>query len=384
MKKYILKILISVLILLSSLSVFAGIDYAQETPETKAKKFGVAFPVPELGNCASVSECRTYCEDQTHKDACVTFAKKKGFYQETETDPNRQTLLLAAKTELGCSSEESCKEICEKEENFEKCRTFAEKNGLESGPKNPGDKKILEKAKEILGCDSPESCKIICEQEANREKCSEFAKQTGLEGGKKRVGPGGCDSEDSCKAYCEKNPEECRKFGGGPSVNDKDRKGPGGCDSEESCKRYCSEHPDECKDGNREKENREPKDKKFSQPGPGGCDSEESCKKYCEEHPNECGNKNRQNNNSIEPRNDSPSEDYCRTHPDECRKKEMKIENRQPNENRPSPPEERRGEDKPPEISPANGGERPPGEEVKGVSTEIAFFTQIMNYLLGK
>lgn len=385
MKKYFLNILASFLFCFFVASFFIKIGYAQETPETKTKKYGVTFPVTELGNCASVSECRTYCEDQTHKDACVTFAKKKGFYQETEIDPKRETLMQAAKTELGCSSEQSCKEMCRLETNFEKCRAFAEKNGLESGPKNPGDKKIMEKAKEILGCDSPESCKAICEQEANREKCSEFAKQTGLEGGKKRVGPGGCNSEDSCKEYCEKNPEECKKFGGGPSSEDKNRKGPGGCDSEESCKKYCDEHPDECKNENREKgKDNGPREGKFAQPGPGGCDSEESCKKYCEEHPNECGNKDRQNNPGIEQRNGPPPEDYCRTHPDECRRKEMKIEDRQPNENRPSPPEDRRGEDKLPEINPANEGERPPGEEVKGISTEISFFTHIMNYLLGK
>lgn len=379
MKKNILKILISVLILLSTLSVFAGISYAQETPETKAKKFGVAFPVAELGNCASVSECRTYCEDQTHRDACVTFAKKKGFYKEPEVDTKRQALIQSAKTELGCTSEESCKEICQQEANFEKCRAFAEKNGLENGPRNPGDRKILEKAKEILGCDSKESCKAICEQEANKDKCSEFAKQTGLEGGNRRVGPGGCNSEESCKAYCEKNPEECKKFGGGPPSGDKDKKGPGGCDSEESCKKYCNEHPDECKNESKEKgkDDDRLRDGKFGQPGPGGCDSEESCKKYCEEHPNECGNKDK--------------EDYCQTHPDECRKKEMEIQIRQQNINRETEKEKRefqqegqRRDDRPPKIRPENQGEKSPQEEVKGVSTEIAFFTQIINYLLGK
>ena len=77
MKKYIFSIIVPFLLLIISLSVFVRISSAQETSEDKAKKFGVAFPVAELGNCASVSECRTYCEDQTHRDACVSFAKKK-------------------------------------------------------------------------------------------------------------------------------------------------------------------------------------------------------------------------------------------------------------------------------------------------------------------
>ena len=361
MKKYIFSILVPFLLLIISLSIFARISVAQETSEDKAKKFGVAFPVAELGNCASVSECRTYCEDQTHKDACVSFAKKKGFYKEPEVDTKRQALIQSAKVELGCNSEESCKEICQQEANFEKCQSFAEKNGLETGQKNPGDKKVLEKAKEILGCDSPTSCKAICEQEANKDKCSEFAKQAGLEGGKRRVGPGGCDSEDSCKAYCEKNPDECKKFGGSPSSDDKNRKkGPGGCDSDESCKKYCAEHPDECGAG--DKPNPEEQQRNIT----GG-----------------------------------PPEDFCKTNPDECRKKEMEIKNRQQNINQETEkerkqfqPEERRFENKPPEIRRENEGanrppenrvenisERRPPEEIKGASTEMTFFNQIVNFL---
>ncbi len=390
MKKYIFTIT-AVLFATISLLVFVRVSFAQESSEDKAKKFGVTFPVLELGNCTSVSECRTYCEDQTHRDACVNFAKKKGFYKEEEINSKRQSLMQAAKNELGCNLEESCKAICQQEANFEKCRAFAEKNGLEEGQKNPGDKKVLEKAKEILGCDSPSSCKAVCEQESNREKCSEFAKQTGLEGGKRRVGPGGCDSEDSCKLYCEKNQEECRKFGGGPPSDDKNRKkGPGGCDSEESCKKYCSEHPNECKGENKDvrdiKNDGKPgDDDKLRQMGPGGCNSEESCKKYCQEHPNECGNKDEPNQERLQRNlNEGPPEDFCKTNPDECRRKEIEKERKQ------FQPEERRMENKPPtenrppENRIENNNELQPPEDVKGVSTEMAFFNKIINFLLGK
>jgi len=371
MKKYIFSIIIPFLFLTISLSVFVNISFAQEESEDKAKKFGIAFPVVELGNCSSVSECRTYCEDQTHRDTCVTFAKKKGFYKEPEVDTKRQALIQSAKAELGCTSEESCKTICQQEANFEKCRSFAEKNGLETGQKNPGDKKVIEKAKEILGCDSKESCKAICEQEANRDKCSEFAKQTGLEGGNRRVGPGGCNSEESCKKYCTENPDECKK------ENDDPRRGnkPG------------------------------PEGEKINRKGPGGCDSEESCKKYCAENPNECGAGNKPDPEGLR-RNvtGGPPEDFCKNNPEECRKKEMEIQNRQQNINQEAEkerkqfqPEERRFENKPPEIRRENEGanrppenraenmgERRPAEDVKGASTEMTFFNQIVNFLLGK
>src|SRR3989338_723893 len=185
MKKNILSMLLIFLAGFVWLS-FNKVIYAQVNPEEQVKKYQVTFPIVELGNCVSFSACRTYCNDTANSDACIAFAKKKGFYKEQRIDAKKQALIQTAKTELGCDSESSCRATCEQEANFEKCQKFAQKNGLDEGQKdqkNPADKAILQKAKTILGCDSPTSCKSICEQETNREKCSEFAKQAGLEGG---------------------------------------------------------------------------------------------------------------------------------------------------------------------------------------------------------
>jgi hypothetical protein len=179
------------LTVLASVSVFA-----QETPEQAARKHGVTFPIVELGNCADFSSCRSYCDDPVHNEACVAFAKKKGFYKENALSQKQEELLNKAKSELGCTTPDACRELCHRQENFDKCSQFAQKNGLEGGHQNdPGKREIIQKAKEILGCDSEVSCRTVCEQEANRDKCSQFAKTAGLRGGEHRVGPGGCSSE---------------------------------------------------------------------------------------------------------------------------------------------------------------------------------------------
>ncbi|QQG44433.1 MAG: hypothetical protein HYW86_00760 [Candidatus Roizmanbacteria bacterium] len=301
---------------------------AQEASEANAKKFGISFPVAELGNCASVSECKTYCDDSANRTQCIAFAKKKGFYKEEKLDDKKREMIQTAKDSLGCSDEESCKVVCSKEENYEKCSQFAKKNGFE-GPKrqNPGDKKIIQKAKEILGCTSEESCKSICEQDNNKDKCSEFAKQTGLGGGIRRVGPGGCNSEESCRSYCEKNEDECRKFGGGggpPPGSTGKMQGPGGCNSEESCRSYCEKNPEECKKfggGSPDRQGQPPPE--AQRRGPGGCDSEESCKSYCEKNPQECGGKRdegeRRGFDQSGFNQSESKEDFCRKNPDKCR-----------------------------------------------------------------
>lgn len=202
-----------------------------DTPQ----KYGITFPIVELGSCTNFAACRMYCDDPTHSTECIAFAKKKGFYKEPVPQAEMTKVVEEAKTELGCDSEESCKTFCSQEANFQKCSNFAKKNGLQGGIKNTVDSSsTLAKAKEILGCTSVDTCKTFCSQEANIQKCSDFAKQAGLRGGEQKVGPGGCTSEETCKAFCASpvNSQLCgqfeaginpssstgQKFGGSPSA----------------------------------------------------------------------------------------------------------------------------------------------------------------------
>lgn len=196
-----------------------GTPVTGETPQ----KYGITFPVAELGNCADFASCRTYCDDPTHSTECIAFAKKKGFYKEP-TQADMTKVVASAKTELGCDSEDSCKSFCSQDVNFQKCSDFAKKAGLQGGVKSAASSNpTLAKAKEILGCTSVDACKTFCSEDANKQKCSDFAKQAGLRGGEQKVGPGGCTSEDTCKAFCSSpvNSQLCGQFKAGinPSSN---------------------------------------------------------------------------------------------------------------------------------------------------------------------
>src|SRR5256885_2273465 len=84
--------------------VFATLTRAMENESSPgaSQKYGITFPVAELGNCGSLAECRAYCQVEANHQACADFAKRKGFYKDKS-----QTLLADAKTELGCDSEMS-------------------------------------------------------------------------------------------------------------------------------------------------------------------------------------------------------------------------------------------------------------------------------------
>lgn len=205
---------------LTALSVFMSFLFfftlavSAETQSTQSAttKIKITFPVLELGNCPDLKSCKTYCEGVTHKDVCIAFAKKQGFYKEPPVDEKKQGILNAAKTDLGCVSPDTCRALCALPENVTKCRTFGEKYHVAVIQKTTQENPTLQKAKEILGCTSAETCKQLCRDETNHEKCSQFAKQAGVPGGRKISGPGGCDSAENCKTFCTNHPAECLHF----------------------------------------------------------------------------------------------------------------------------------------------------------------------------
>src|SRR3989339_1560043 len=88
------------------LSFIASFIMAISANAQDAAKYGITFPVSELGSCADYSSCRTFCEDPLNQNACINFAKKKGFYREPEVAGSKKEQIIGiAKKELGCDSE---------------------------------------------------------------------------------------------------------------------------------------------------------------------------------------------------------------------------------------------------------------------------------------
>lgn len=222
--------MLPLLILAVSVAVsFVIIAQAQTEPtddEIAAK--GIAFPIAELGNCGSKSECHDYCNKPANIEACVQFAQAHGLMnkEEAERGLKFQKRLLSGQTPGGCKSAESCKSFCSEPANLETCIKFAEEHGI----KHEKEKTeiavkfaALVKAGETPGgCGSKEECEKYCSGEANRETCIAFGQKLGFMDEKKAElfrktggkGPGGCDSEESCRAYCNDpgNQEACFKF----------------------------------------------------------------------------------------------------------------------------------------------------------------------------
>jgi len=315
---------------------------AQENP------FNIQFPINELGSCASLDECRDYCNNPTNSEACFSWAESQGIAVERPHDGEEEPINNGPG---GCTTPRECHSYCEDERNMEECVNFAVSEGYMS----------QEEADKILrggpgGCQGERECDAYCRNPQNSEKCIDFAVAEGFmtaeeadrikahirgdfdrdfgpgpigpgdfddhgpEINKERVlevlaqqgGPGGCANFGECEAFCNNpaNDEECFDFavehdlfGGDAEEIERfktlrETEGPGGCRGFE-CKAYCDGpgHESECLDFAVEhgliRAEEAQRIKGFMQAtldgGPGGCRGR-ACEEYCNnpEHRDEC------------------------------------------------------------------------------------------------
>src|SRR3989344_5459853 len=261
------------------IAAFATTAYAKSI-------FDIEYPITELGGCTDKTSCKAYCDVSEHQNACEDFAASYGVGSAKEKQKERMDRKEIAMKDGGpgnCATntadpEKSCRTYCDTPESMNECVTYGKSHGLLKGQE-------LEEAEKVVkalaggvalpeGCTSGESCKQMCEEPKNvgiARAWFAFAEKAGLL-------PPHVDRAQAEKVFklieegkapfkspkdfkqCE-NPvsdeimEKCLKFGEEndlipPSdlemIKKTGGKGPGGCRGKEQCDTYCSEHQDEC------------------------------------------------------------------------------------------------------------------------------------------
>lgn len=293
-KKFLLPFLVLGIGLTVSYAIFVRAQTAAEPgyEDEEVAIHGITFPVPELGNCTSKDECRAYCNEPTHMDECIKFAKEHGLMNKDEADKSEKfrELLTSGGGPGGCTNPRDCQTFCSDVVNLEVCVKFAKEHGFKDQNVDQGEK-ILNYIKSggqtPGGCTSKDACEKYCSDFAHAQECFEFAQKAGItqvQGGvpgkaegrfaggippgqfqkfleaiKNGQTPGGCKSKEECETYC-KDPahrEECLSFAEKAGFVSHDQAelgkssgfaGPGGCNSPESCRDWCNapEHHEEC------------------------------------------------------------------------------------------------------------------------------------------
>jgi len=221
----------------------------------------ISYPIPELGNCGSEEECKTYCDNVENLEKCIEFAEENDLMSKEELEQAKKVLpyLLSGETPGGCKGKEECDAYCRKEENLEECIEFALKIGDISEEEAEMARKVGGKGPG--GCRGPVECDAYCNKDENMMECVEFAYQHGMideeeyeiikkTGGK---GPGGCKGEEECEDYCKEHEEECMKFAEEYGLMPKEDVRRGEMSKEEECMFKCISEsgidPRECRPG---------------------------------------------------------------------------------------------------------------------------------------
>jgi len=331
---------ITIAIPLLGILLAGGVVLAQESATSRdsvSEGPKITFPIAELGNCASKDECKAYCDDPTHVDACLSFASSHKLMKSGDVEKARK--LAVMKGPGGCEGL-ACKAYCNDSEHADECIAFAQEHKLISA-KDVRIAQVIKSGGGPGGCDSMSACWNYCSDAAHGDECSRFARDNGLEPPRphlpsgvpsreqidqkvdregpridkekarhilsEKSGPGGCKTMDECKDYCEADGhmDACMRFAqenGLMSLDDVARAkkfvnqpGPGGCRGN-ACRAYCEDesHADECaafavEHGFMSKEEAAHVKKFHNIKGPGGC-AGEACKTYCEDqsHREEC------------------------------------------------------------------------------------------------
>lgn len=260
---------------------------ASTTTDNGSPAINIAFPIPELGNCTSKDDCKNYCNDSSHIQACIDFAKSHGLMNSQEAGMAKKfsQALRGGAGPGGCTTPEQCQNFCSDISNLQVCLDFAKSHGIT----NDDTRQALKIQAYIQGggkmpgnCTSKESCEKYCGDFSHAEECYNFAKSAGIiqnqgasqaneqgpspemmqkftELAQQGLTPGQCKTKDDCENYCQdaSHRQECVDFGvkvgfikpdQAQKIIGLDGKGPGGCDSTQSCSTYCSDtaHQDEC------------------------------------------------------------------------------------------------------------------------------------------
>ena len=227
----------------------ACLDFAEKNglmskAETaQARKFvGKAGPGGCMGN-----QCREYCSDPKNLSECRAFAQKNGLMppggkrpEGPKIDPAKEAEIIKKVQESGgpggCRSKDECMAYCDEGSHMNECMAFAKENGLMKPEEIEQAKKMIEQTGPG-GCRGRE-CRTYCEDESHATECLEFGEKQGLiskdeaerarqvHESFKEAGPGGCTDQESCRSYCSDpaNGQTCQEFaqqrGFGPPIDD--------------------------------------------------------------------------------------------------------------------------------------------------------------------
>ena len=265
-----MKIKLFVILAVVFLATILFIPIDKVLSQRSSELVNIRYPVEELNNCKSESDCKTYCDNPDNHEACFAFAEKNNLMSKEEIRIAKKFLSNDIKSLGGCKTKDICEEYCNDMNHIDECISFAEENDL-IPPEGLEDAKKVQSAIargiKPPPCGNKKSCDIYCESPEHMEECITFGIEAGfiqgeeledvqkmLQAIKRGVKPPPCKGREECDAYCgqEEHFEECTNFAEAAGFMTAEEaimarktggKGPGDCKNKQECEDFCN-NPD--------------------------------------------------------------------------------------------------------------------------------------------
>ena len=280
-----IKILLSSARFASAVVLLAASVFLAVSASTRAASiFDITYPIAELGGCEDRLACKAYCADESNEDTCEEFAASYGISSAPRIDKSEKLKSVQkdggpGQCAVGADDPQaSCKAYCDSTEHIDECVSYGKSHGLLTGEQLAEAEKVASALKRGAklpdGCTSQNSCKKVCENPsslAQAKSCFAFGREAGLlpedfdESRAEKVFKAIEDGTAPFKSpkdfrQCERPKDEevlkkCVSFAVQSGMMTQEEadvvqktggKGPGGCVGENECRAYCEEHQQEC------------------------------------------------------------------------------------------------------------------------------------------
>ena len=156
---------------------------AQSLSQEQRELDNIQYPIPELGNCKSKTDCKVFCDDSKNLDACLFFAKQRNLMSSEELANVKKFKENGMVGPGGCKGQVACDQYCGDSIHMEECVTFAQKNGMMSDQQLLESEKVLTAIKNGIkppACSGPKQCDTYCGNPEHMEECMTFTVAAGL------------------------------------------------------------------------------------------------------------------------------------------------------------------------------------------------------------
>lgn len=108
-----------------------GMISQEQEQEASSFQQAVADGTQMPGGCTTLQQCQNYCLQSAHVNECISFGQKSGLIPQDKIEQLKKmvSLIQSGQTPGGCKTGEECRQYCSQEDHADACAAFGQQIG---------------------------------------------------------------------------------------------------------------------------------------------------------------------------------------------------------------------------------------------------------------